>query len=211
MSANAVRVLVADDHPVVLEGLISLLKNQPILAVVAGATNGRDAVALYRHHRPDVALLDVRMPAMSGIQALREIRAFDGRARVVMLTTFDGDEDIHRAIEAGARAYLLKEMTGDELTAAILRVHAGERVLPPPVEARMAERLSGALLTTREVDVLALAARGEKNKQIGARLGITEGTVKGYVAAILVKLGARDRTDAAMIGLRRGIIPPLRR
>jgi two-component system NarL family response regulator len=210
MGSEAVRVLVADDHPVVLEGLISLLKKQPTLAVVAAATNGSDAVALYRHHRPDVALLDLRMPAMSGIQALGEIRAFDRAARVVMLSTFDGDEDIHRAIEAGARAYLLKEMTCEELTAAILRVYAGERVLLPTVEARLAERLSGALLTTREVDVLALAARGEKNKQIGARLGITEGTVKGYVAAILVKLGAQDRTDAAIIGLRRGIIPPPR-
>ena len=206
MTFQPIRLLVADDHPLVLRGFASILGGRRDIVVVATATGGREAVSLYKEHRPDVALLDLRMPDMTGLEALQQIRAFDPAARILILSTFDGDEDVITALRSGARAYVLKDTSPEELIAAVLRVAAGQRYIPPGIAGKLANHLEDSILTPRETDVLLLAARGEKNKQIASHLGITEGTVKGYFNNILVKLGAKDRTEAVTSGLRRGII-----
>jgi two-component system NarL family response regulator len=205
VTQQPVRILLADDHPVVLQGLVAMLSSREVV-VVATATNGMEAVNLYRAHRPDVTILDLRMPVMTGFEALKQIRADDPSARVIVLTTFDREDDVYRALQSGARAYVLKEAGSEELMLAVLTVHAGRRYMPPSVSSRMAEHIESPALTRREIDVLELAAGGKKNKEIGLRLGISEGTVKGHFISIFAKLPARDRTEAVTIALRRGMI-----
>ena len=206
MSRRPIRVLVADDHPVVLQGLVSLLSSAREIEVAATASTGAEAIAKFRELRPDVAILDLRMPEMSGMEALREIRRNQHDARALILTTFDAEEDIYSAIQAGARGYILKEANAREIIDAVVTIHDGQRYIPESISARLAERIGQSALTPREIEVLTLASRGEKNKGIGAQLGITEGTVKGYINNILLKLQARDRTEAVAIAMRRGII-----
>lgn len=201
-----IRVLIADDHPLVLRGMQCILGARREIVVVGAAPSGADAIRLFRELRPDVVALDLRMGDVSGLQVMEEIRTVQPGARVVMLTTFDDEEDVYRAMHDGARAYLLKTAPPDEIVTAILRVHEGQRYVPPALSGKLLDRGEGSVLTAREVEVLTLAARGEKNKQIAVHLKITEGTVKSYVNNILLKLGARDRTEAVTIGLRRGII-----
>ena len=202
-----IRVLLADDHPVVREGLAAMISRQPGLAVVGEAATGQQALELFRREAPDVTLMDLRMPGMSGVEAIAAIRQESPTARIVVFTTYDGDEDIVRALRAGAKAYLLKDTPRDELLETIRAIHAGQTRLPPSVSAKLAERVaSGAELTDRELEVLGLIAAGKSNKEIGAALNITEGTVKAHVNNILGKLGVSDRTHAVITALRRGIV-----
>ncbi len=203
---NPIRVLLADDHAVVREGLAAMIGRRPDMEVVAEAENGVRAVELARQHRPDVILMDLRMPQMGGVEALSAIRAEQPGARVIVLTTFDGDEDIYRALQAGAQAYLLKDTPRDELLDAIRAVHQGLRRIPPEVAAKLAERVTAPDLTPRELDVLRLVALGQSNKEIAAALTIAEGTVKIHVNNLLGKLGAASRTQAVTEALKRGLI-----
>jgi len=201
-----IRILIADDHPFFLDGLAANVEAEPDMTVVARAADGRAAVTLAREHRPDVILMDLRMPALNGVEAIREIvGGGDATSRIIVLTTYDGDEDIHRALKAGAKAYLLKDAFREELLAAIRAVHAGRRHIPPQVASRLAERMGSDELTEREIEVLRLVASGKSNREIGEALRIAEGTVKAHVNNILNKLGANDRTHAAMIALQRGL------
>jgi two-component system NarL family response regulator len=207
MSDNqSIRVLIADDHFVVRMGLAAVIHTQPDMAVVAEATTGKQAVELFRQHRPDVTLMDLRMPEMDGIEAITAIRAEFPDSRFIVLTTYDGDEDIYRALQAGARAYLLKDMLRDALVEAIRAVHAGQRRLPAEVANRLAERMNRTELTARELEVLRLIVQGKSNKEIAAALFIAEGTVKIHINNILSKLGVSDRTQAATFALQRGIV-----
>lgn len=201
-----VRVLIADDHPIVREGLHAVLSDQLDLEVVGQAATGAEAVALALASRPDVILMDLRMPGMSGVEAIAALRAEWPEAQVLVLTTYDGDEDIYRALQTGAKAYLLKDTPRAELLEAIRAVARGQKRLPPEVAARLMERMSTEALTERELDVLRLMARGRSNKVIGAALSISEGTVKFHVNNILGKLAADDRTQAVTIALQRGIL-----
>lgn len=203
---DQIRVLLADDHPIVREGLSAVISDQADMVVIAQAANGAAAVALALEQRPDVVLMDLRMPELNGVAAISAIRAQWPEAHVVVLTTYDGDEDIYRALQAGALAYLLKDTPRGELLEVIRAVARGQRRLPPEVAARLMERLSVQALTEREVEVLRLMARGKSNKAIGGELFIGEGTVKFHVNNILGKLGAEDRTQAVTIALQRGII-----
>jgi two-component system NarL family response regulator len=205
--APHIRVLLADDHTVVREGFAAILGYQPGMEVAGQAADGHAAVELYRKLRPDVLLVDLRMPGLGGVEVLAAIRAEDPGVRAIVLTTFDGDEDIFRALEAGARGYLLKDCSTGELLEAIRAVHAGGRRVPPEVAARLVERASaGPALSGREVEVLGLVAAGKTNKEIAAALFISEGTVKTHVNNIHEKLGVRDRTEAVTTALRRGIL-----
>lgn len=201
-----IRLLVADDHHIVRQGLVSMINRVPDMEVVAEATGGREAVELFAKHKPDVALLDLRMPTMDGVEAVTAIRASAPEARIVLLTTFDGDEDIYRALRAGAKAYLLKDATLEQLVECIRAVYTGKTCIPPSVAAKLAERMSGPELTARELDVLRLMAEGRSNKEIGSRLFITEGTVKLHVNNILSKLGVGGRTEAVTIAIKRGLV-----
>jgi DNA-binding NarL/FixJ family response regulator len=201
-----IRILIADDHSVVREGLVSLIKRKSDMAVVAEASNGREAVDLWKKHRPHVTLLDLRMPELDGVGAIKEIRELDDNAQIVVLTTFDGDEDIYRAIKAGAKAYLLKDTARDALVETVRRVHAGETYLPPTLAAKLAERLSGEALSPRELEVLQRLAVGKSNKEIGAELFISEGTVKTHIKSIFSKLDVVSRTEAVATATRRGLI-----
>ena len=198
--------MIADDHFVVRMGLTAVVNTQPDMTVIAEATNGKQAVEMYAQHRPDVVLMDVRMPEMDGIEAITAIRKGYPEARFIVLTTYDGDEDIYRALQAGARAYLLKDMLRDELVEAIRAVYAGQRRIPAEVANRLAERMNRTQLTARELEVLKHIAQGKSNKIIAADLSISEGTVKIHVNNILSKLGVSDRTHAATFALQRGII-----
>jgi len=202
-----IRVLIADDHGVVREGLVSMIqRNKADMTVVGEASNGREAVELWKEHRPDVTLLDLRMPELDGVDAIKAIRADHEKARIIVLTTFDGDEDIYRAIQAGAKGYLLKDVPREALMDCIRRVHAGETSVPVHLVAKLADRLSGDTLSKREIEVLKLMAKGKSNKEIASALFISEGTVKSHLRHILEKLGAKDRAEALSIGIRRGII-----
>lgn len=203
---KAIRVLIADDHFVVRMGLAAVIHTQTDMTVVAEATTGKQAVDLFRQHRPDVTLMDLRMPEMDGIEAITAIRREFPDSRFIVLTTYDGDEDIYRALQAGARAYLLKDMLRDALVEAIRAVHAGQRRLPAEVANRLAERMNRTELTARELEVLRLIVAGKSNKEIAAALFIAEGTVKIHINNILSKLGVSDRTQAATFALQRGIV-----
>jgi two-component system, NarL family, response regulator len=201
-----IRVLCADDHPVVRRGIAAMIANEPDIEIVAEARDGAEAVALFEAHAPDVVLMDLRMPTMDGVSAIRAIRALDPNARVVALTTFDGDTDIHRALSAGASGYLLKDALVGELVRAIRSAAAGRRPIPPTVASRLAEFTPRVELTAREHEVLQLVADGLRNKEIAHVIGRSTETVKIHLQGILQKLGARDRTQAVTLALQRGII-----
>lgn len=204
--SEPIQVMVVDDHHIVRQGLVALLNTVPDMTVVAEASDGQEAMELFRRYRPDVTLMDLRLPVLSGVEALTRIRQEFPTARVIVLTTFDGDEDIYRALQAGARGYLLKGMFGDELMDAIRAVHAGKSRIPPAVAERLALRMGGQELTARELDVLKLIVSGKSNKEIGAELKISEATVKTHINSILSKLNVSDRTQAATTALQRGIV-----
>ena len=201
-----IAVLIADDHTVVREGLASLIRRRVDMTVVGETSNGREAVALWKKLRPDVTLLDLRMPELDGVGAIKEIREKDDKARIIVLTTFDGDEDIYRAIQAGAKGYLLKDAPREALIDCIRRVHAGETCVPVHLAAKLAQRVSGEALSEREIEVLKLMARGKSNKEIGAALFISEGTVKSHGKSIFAKLDVISRTEAVATATRRGLI-----
>ena len=203
---DRIRILIADDHSVVREGMVSLVKRKPDMKVVAEASNGREAVDLWKEHRPDITLLDLRMPELDGVGAIKEIRELDENARIVVLTTFDGDEDIYRAIKAGAKGYMLKDTARETLMECIRKVHGGETCIPPTLASKLADRVSGETLSTREIEVLQRVAVGKSNKEIGAELFISEGTVKTHVKSIFSKLDVVSRTEAVATATRRGLI-----
>jgi DNA-binding NarL/FixJ family response regulator len=203
---DPIRILVVDDHHVVRQGLIALLKTVPEISVVAEGSDGEQAVELFRKYSPDVTIMDLRMPKKSGVEAITEIRREAPGARVIVLTTFDGDEDIYRALQAGAKGYLLKDMFGEELIEAIRSVHAGKQRIPAAVAQRLAERMVGPSLTSRELEVLKCIVAGKSNRDIGLQLSISEATVKTHINNILGKLGVTDRTQAATTALQRGIV-----
>ena len=201
-----VRILVADDHYVVRMGVIAIINDEPDMEVVAEAANGAQAIELFKKHKPDLVLLDSRMPLKSGVQAAKEIKELSSEARIVMLTAFDGDEDISQALESGARGYVLKNSTDKELIPAIRAVAAGERWIPTEVEQRLESRKTYEPLTPRELVVLHEMAKGLANKQIASVLNITQNTAKGYLKNILYKLHAADRTEAVTVAIQRGLI-----
>jgi two-component system NarL family response regulator len=201
-----IRILIAEDHLIARVGVTTIVNMQPDMTVVAEAANGQQAVELFRKHLPDVTLLDLRMPVMSGVEAAVAIRREHPEARLIALTTYGGDEDIRRALQAGVQAYLTKDVLHDELLKAIRAVHAGETFLPPSVAATLAAQLPGPVLSAREIEVLSLIVGGLANKQIAYQLNIAEHTVKNHVKNILAKLGVADRTQAATAAIQRGII-----
>jgi DNA-binding NarL/FixJ family response regulator len=201
-----IRVLAVDDHALLRDGIAALIGNQADMELVAEASNGREAIELFRQHQPDVTLMDLQMPEMGGIDALSAIRGEFPEARIIVLTTYAGDVQVFRALKAGARGFLLKGLLRKELLETIRAVHAGQKRLPPEIAAEVAEHATDDSLTPREIDVLRLIAGGNANKEIAAQLSLTEETVKGHVKNILAKLDANDRTHAVTIGLRRGII-----
>ena len=201
-----IRLMTVDDHPIYRAGLAALIGAYPDLQLVAEAVNGREAVEMFRQHHPDVTLMDLSMPVMTGIEAIAAIIGEFPDARIIALTTWDGDTDIHRALDRGARGYLLKDVVSEEVAGAIRQVHAGGRAIPASVAQRMAEFSPRIELTERELEVLTQMAKGLSNKEIGGVIGRTEGTIKVHVLHILQKLEAADRTQAVTIGLQRGII-----
>ena len=201
-----IRIVVADDHPVVREGLVALINRRPDMTVVAEAPDGRELVAAFLRHRPDVALVDLRMPEMDGAEAITAIRERAPAARLIVLTTYDDDQDIQRSLRAGAKAYMLKDAPREELLACIEAVHEGRTLIPPAIAARLAETFGAPTLTAREIEVLKLAAGGNSNKEIAALLSVTEGTIKSHMRSVLQKLDAADRTQAVTISLRRGLL-----
>jgi DNA-binding NarL/FixJ family response regulator len=202
-----IRVLIADDHGVVREGLVSMIKrNRADMTVAGEASNGREAVELWKRERPDVTLLDLRMPELDGVEVIKEIRAADKWARIIVLTTFDGDEDIYRAIQAGAKGYLLKDVPREALMNSIRRVHAGETSVPLHLVAKLADRVSGETLSEREIEVLKLMAQGKSNKEIATALFITEGTVKSHGKSIFAKMNVSSRAEAVAEATRRGFL-----
>ncbi len=204
--SNLIRILTVDDHPLLREGIAGLVADQSDMSLVAEASNGREAIQQFRTHRPDVTLMDLQMPDMNGLDAMISIRGEFPEARIIILTTYTGDVQVLRALKAGARAYLLKNMLHKELLETIRAVHAGKKSLSAEVSYEIAEHATDDALTPGELSVLRLIADGNANKQIAAHLSISEETVKGRVKNLLSKLGANDRTHAAMIGIKRGII-----
>ena len=204
--SSPVRILIADDHPVVRMGMTALINREADMSVVGSATDGPQAVEMFIEHSPDVVMLDLLMPGMDGIQTLAAIRAHDPFARVIMLTTADGDEDIYRCLRAGAKAYLLKDAPTEEVIECLRTVNAGRTSISPNVAAKLAGRVGTAELTTREREVLTLIAKGRGNRDIGVELEVTEGTVKVHVNNILTKLNVGSRTEAVTLSLKRGIV-----
>lgn len=201
-----IRILVVDDHHVVRQGLVALLGIMPDIEVVGEASNGLEAVEQHRALHPDITLMDLQLPKFGGVDAIQRIRTEDPAARFIVLTTFDGDEDIYRALQAGAKAYLLKGMTVEELTSTIRAVHAGKTRIAAPIAEKLAERMSGQALTSREHDVLERIVAGRSNKEIASDLNISEATVKSHINNLLGKLGVSDRTNAATVAIQRGIV-----
>jgi DNA-binding NarL/FixJ family response regulator len=201
-----IRVFSVDDHPLLREGIAAIIDNQPDMVMVAQAANSQDAIQQFRKHRPDVTLMDLRLPDGSGIETMIAIRAEFPDARIIMLTTFEGDVEIKNALESGARGYVLKSMPPKELVEVIRQVHAGKKRIPPQLAAQLAEHMSDEALTEREVQVLSQIAGGNRNRDIAEQLFISEETVKVHIKHIMEKLGASDRTQAVAIGIRRGII-----
>lgn len=201
-----IAILIVDDHFVVREGLRSLIDRQPGMAVIAEATNGAEGVERYEELHPHVTIMDLRMPVLGGVEATRRIRAKSPAAKILVLTSFEGDEDVHAAFEAGASGYLLKHSSGDQIVPAIHALMKGGTWLPPEVAGSLATRRRGEVLSVREREILARLALGDANKEIAAFIGISEQTVKSHVKSILGKLGVRDRTEAVTVALRRGII-----
>jgi DNA-binding NarL/FixJ family response regulator len=201
-----IRIMLVDDHAAFRKGMTALIESEPDLRVVAETGDGSKAVDIYRQHRPDVVLMDLRLPGMGGVEAIIAIRKEFAEARVIVLTTFDMDEDIFRAVQSGAKSYLLKDTPEDELSATIRAVHSGREVLPPRVAERLAERRRRADLTEREVEALQLLIKGRSNKEIGAALFITEDTVKAHLKTLFSKLHVKDRTEAAICAIRHGIV-----
>jgi two-component system NarL family response regulator len=206
MSDQKIRIVVIDDQAVVRQGFVSLINTVADMEVIAEGTNGQQAVELYRTHKPDVMLIDLRMPVLSGVEAIGAIRREFPGARMIVLTTYDGDEDIYRSLQAGAQGYLLKDVFFEDLEEAIRKVHAGSRRIPAEVAERLAGRMSGSELTGRELEVLRQIVAGKSNKEIGTHLNISEATVKSHINNILSKLGVTDRTQAATTALQRGIV-----
>ena len=203
---NTIRVMCVDDHPLVRKGVASILANEPDMELVAEASDGQEAVQKFHELHPDVVLMDLRMPQMDGTEATRAIRGEDPDARIIALTSYDGDQDIYRALEAGVRGYILKEMVHSEIVKAIRTVQSGKRLMPPEVAERLSEYFPQVALTPREVEVLSYVARGLANKEIAHKLGTANGTIKMHVQNILEKLGASDRTHAVTIAIERGIL-----
>jgi len=204
--AEKIKVMVVDDHPLMRIGVASIVNARQDMSVVAQTGTGEEAVALFQKHKPDVTLMDLRLPGMSGVDAIRAIRRVHSSSRFVILTTYDGDADIHQALEAGAQGYVIKGMPYQTLVDAVHRVHRGERFLPPPVAKALASRMPNSDLSVREREVLSLLAGGKSNKEIASTLGITEATVKCHVSAILLRLNVNDRTEAVVTALHRGLI-----
>lgn len=200
------RVLIADDHPIVRQGLAAIIGAQPDMEVVAQASDGKEAVELFRQHQPDVLLMDLRMPRLDGLDALALLRQEFRAARIVILTTFDTDEDVYQGLRAGAMAYLLKGAPPETLLETIRAARAGQKRIPPEMAARLAERMGSPELTTRELEVLRLLAQGKSNKEVGADLGIGEGTVRAHCNSLFQKLDVSDRTQAVTVALRRGLV-----
>ncbi|HZL53000.1 MAG TPA: response regulator transcription factor [Terracidiphilus sp.] len=207
MKKETIRVLIVEDHNVVRQGLVALLNVVEGLEVVGEAADGVEAIAEYRKSRPDITLVDLRLPKLSGVEVIQRIRMEAPHARLIVLTTYDGDEDIYRALKAGAKGYLLKGMTTEELIATIREVHAGRAHIPPAIAEKLAERMGTEDLTPREADVLEQIVNGKSNKEIATELAISEATVKTHINSLLSKLGVTDRTQAATAAIRRGIVP----
>jgi DNA-binding NarL/FixJ family response regulator len=206
MSQPAViRVLIVDDHAIVQQGLAAIIDEESDLTVIGRAIDGIEAIERFRQEQPDVTLMDLRMPRMGGVEAITAICAEFNTARIIVLTTYDGDEDIYQGLRSGAKGYLLKDSKPSELRTAIRTVHNGQQYIPPNVGAKLVERMTNPELTDRELEVLQLVAQGMSNLEISTALGITEGTVKSNMNRILSKLGAKDRTQATIIALKRGI------
>jgi len=201
-----IKILIVDDHPIMRFGIAAIINARENMTVVAQAGTGEEAITLYEQHRPDITLMDLRLPGISGVEAIRTIRRRHSDACFVVLTTYEGDEDIYQALEAGARAYIIKGMPHEALVDALRRVHAGGRFLPSPVSRTLASRTPDAELSAREREVLTLLARGESNKTIAGHLGITEATVKCHVSVILMRLQVTDRTQAVVTALQRGLV-----
>ncbi len=207
MTKESIRVLVVEDHHVVRQGLVALLNVVDGLEVVGEAADGVEAITQFRIHKPNITLIDLRLPRLSGVEVIERIRMETPQARLIVLTTYDGDEDIYRALQAGARAYLLKGMTSEELIATIRAVHAGKSHIPPAIAEKLAARMGTEELTSREFDVLEQIVRGKSNKEIGSVLEISGATVKTHINSLLRKLGVTDRTQAATAAIQRGIVP----
>ena len=204
--APAIRILIAEDHTVVRDGLVAIIRQESDMEVVAEVGDGSQAVELWKARRPDVTLMDLRMPGVDGVNAIYAIRAVDPHARIIVLTTFDGDEDIYRGLRAGAKSYLLKDVRREELFQCIREVHAGKTFIPPAIAAKLAERLPGEGLSPRELEVLRLLAEGKPNKLIGVAMSISEVTVKSHVQAVFRKLNVLSRTEAIAVATRKGLL-----
>lgn len=200
-----IRVLIVDDHSIVQQGLVAIIKEESDMTVIGQAKDGIEAIKLFRQEQPDVTLMDLRMPEMGGVEAITAICAEFNTARIIVLTTYDGDEDIYQGLRAGAKGYLLKDSKPNELRTAIRTVYNGQQYIPPSVGAKLAQRMTNPELSDREIEVLQLVAQGMSNLEISATLGITESTVKSNMNRILSKVGAKDRTQATIIALKRGI------
>ncbi|MFZ0663841.1 MAG: response regulator transcription factor [Acidobacteriaceae bacterium] len=204
--AEKIKVLVVDDHPLMRVGVAAIINARPDMVAVAQAGSGEEAVAMFEQHLPDVTLMDLRLPGIGGVKAIQRIRERHRQARFVVLTTYEGDEDIYQAIAAGAQGYMIKGMPHEALIDALRKVHAGRRFLPPPVKQALASRTPNSDLSSRERQVLRLLAVGKTNKEIAVELGITEATVKCHVSVILLRLDASDRTQAVVLALQRGMV-----